>query len=139
MSYKKWGNVWLIYGSLRYPFPGVVEMQAFLQKKQQTSVVSSGDTVLSKSTPMRQDEGCKSKDCDHSTPGKSKNLRPTSPTKVGTGTLAGSDVVDLSTCEDVRYDARDGIPGVCYRCDGKEDWTPVKKCQERPIRMMQIQ
>ena len=73
---------------------------------------------------MRQDEGGKSKDCDHSTPGKSKNLRATSPTKVGTGTLAQKvdcDDVNLSTREDVRYDARDGIPGVCYRCDGKDE------------------
>lgn len=37
------------------------------------------------------------------------------------------DLLDLSTCEDVRYNAWEGILGVCYRRGGKEDWTPVKK------------
>ena len=65
-------------------------------------------TLSSKSTPMRQNEGGKSKDCDRSTLGKSNNLRATSPTITGTATLAqkvDGDVVDLYTCKGVRYDA----------------------------------
>ena len=58
---------------------------------------------------MRQDEGGKSKDCDHSTLVKSNNFRATSPTKTGTGMLAqivdGDVVADLYTCKGVRYDA----------------------------------
>ena len=57
-----------------------------------------------------------------------------SPSKSTTAEL--SQGLDLSKCQDVRYESRDYIPGVSYKSvDGEEGWTPVIRRKRKTVRL----
>ena len=53
-------------------------------------------------------------------------LLPIDPSK-----LLSTSVVDLTSCDSVAYEMRDGTSGVKYTKNGTEAWTPVKKRRPR--------
>ena len=64
-------------------------------------------------------------------------LASPSPSKSTTATLSShSQGLDLSKCQDVRYESRNYIPGVSYKSvDGEEGWTPVIRRKRKTVRL----
>ena len=40
--------------------------------------------------------------------------------------------LDLTNCESVAYEMKDGVPGVKFTVEGSDGWTPVRKRRCRP-------
>ena len=65
-------------------------------------------------------------------------LASPSPSKSTTTELSprSQDGLDLSKCQDVRYESRDYIPGVSYKSvDGEEGWTPVIRRKRKTVKL----
>ena len=65
-------------------------------------------------------------------------LASPSPSKSTTTELSprSQDGLDLSKCQDVRYESRDYIPGVNYKSvDGEEGWTPVIRRKRKTVKL----
>ena len=46
--------------------------------------------------------------------------------------------LDLTNCDSVAYEMKDGVPGMKFTVDGSDGWTPVRKRRCRPKSKMRI-